>query len=82
MDIEATEGMRSGCYFWVDLAMTSTALFGPSTPFAKLLLGEGPDPWMLAGLLYAGSGLGLFYLVRHLRSEPTGEAQIRRAYLL
>ncbi len=40
------------------LALASAALFGMSTPFAKLLLGETP-PLLLAGLLYAGSGLGL-----------------------
>ena len=33
-------------------------LFGAGTPLAKLLLGE-VSPWMLAGLLYVGSGLGL-----------------------
>lgn len=41
------------------LAIASAALFGASTPFAKLLLGRGLDPWLLAGLLYLGSGLGL-----------------------
>ena len=39
-------------------ALSSALLFGASTPFAKLLLGA-LDPWMLAGLLYLGSGLGL-----------------------
>jgi drug/metabolite transporter (DMT)-like permease len=39
-------------------ALAAAALFGASTPFAKLLLG-GVGPVMLAGLLYAGSGLGL-----------------------
>ena len=34
------------------------ALFGASTPLAKLLLGE-ISPIVLAGLLYLGSGLGL-----------------------
>lgn len=40
------------------LALASAALFGASTPLAKLLL-DRIDPWLLAGLLYAGSGLGL-----------------------
>ena len=40
------------------LALASAALFGASTPLAKLLLGS-MDPWLLAGLLYLGSGLGL-----------------------
>jgi len=33
-------------------------LFGAGTPFAKALL-DSVDPWMLAGLLYLGSGIGL-----------------------
>jgi drug/metabolite transporter (DMT)-like permease len=41
------------------MAIASAALFGTSTPLAKLLLGDGVDPWLLAGLLYLGSGLGL-----------------------
>ena len=40
------------------LAMLSAALFGASTPFAKLLL-ESIDPWLLAALFYLGAGLGL-----------------------
>lgn len=39
-------------------ALASAALFGASTPLAKLLLGELP-PLLLAGLLYLGSGAGL-----------------------
>jgi drug/metabolite transporter (DMT)-like permease len=39
-------------------ALLGAALFGASTPVAKLLVGE-IGPVMLAGLLYAGSGLGL-----------------------
>ena len=42
-------------------ALVSALLFGASTPFAKLLLGA-IDPWMLAGLLYLGSGIGLVAL--------------------
>src|SRR5215212_8153941 len=40
-------------------ALAAAALFGASTPFAKLLLGEGVGPVLLAGLLYLGSGCGL-----------------------
>jgi drug/metabolite transporter (DMT)-like permease len=39
-------------------ALTAAALFGASTPFAKLLLGE-VSPLVLAAILYLGSGLGL-----------------------
>ena len=42
----------------ISLALLSAALFGASTPFAKLLLGS-IDPWMMAGILYFGAGLGL-----------------------
>jgi len=40
------------------LALAAAALFGASTPMAKLLLAD-VSPVMLAGLLYLGSGLGL-----------------------
>lgn len=43
------------------LALLSAVLFGASTPCAKALL-DGTDPWMLAALLYLGSGLGLAVL--------------------
>jgi drug/metabolite transporter (DMT)-like permease len=39
-------------------ALGAALLFGAGTPAAKLLLGP-LDPWLLAGLLYLGSGLGL-----------------------
>lgn len=42
-------------------ALMAAALFGASTPLAKLLLGEMP-PLVLAGLLYLGSGLGLLVI--------------------
>jgi drug/metabolite transporter (DMT)-like permease len=48
-------------------ALISALLFGASTPFAKLLLGDVP-PILLAGLLYLGSGLGLT-LVRLARDR-------------
>jgi len=52
----------------VAAALAAAALFGAATPFAKLLLGT-VDPWLLAGLLYLGSGLGLT-LYRRLRHAP------------
>ena len=48
-------------------ALLAAALFGASTPFAKALVGEVP-PTALAGLLYAGSGIGLT-LVRLIRDR-------------
>lgn len=43
----------------ISLAILSAVLFGASMPFAKLLLGTGVNPWILASLLYLGSGAGL-----------------------
>ena len=42
----------------VAAALAAAALFGAGTPMAKQLLGT-VDPWLLAGLLYLGSGIGL-----------------------
>jgi drug/metabolite transporter (DMT)-like permease len=42
-------------------ALVAALLFGIGTPGAKLLLGP-VSPWLLAGLLYLGSGLGLALL--------------------
>lgn len=54
-------------------ALGSAVLFGASTPFAKWLVG-GIDPWLLAGLLYLSSGLGLavFRLFRDRGWSATG----------
>ena len=51
-------------------ALLSAALFGASAPFAKLLLGD-VSPWMLAGLLYLGSGGGLALVRVFRRSSET-----------
>ena len=48
-------GLRS---VGVRAALASALLFGAGTPLAKLLLGD-VSPWLLAGLLYLGSGVGL-----------------------
>jgi len=60
------------------LALASAALFGASTPAAKLLLGDGLDPWLLAGLLYLGAGLGLGTVAgfRQLSGGAAGEAPL------
>ncbi len=52
----------------VRAALASALLFGAGTPLAKLLL-AGASPWLLAGLLYLGSGLGLS-AYRLLRGTP------------
>jgi len=63
----------------VQYAVLAAALFGLSTPFAKLLLGQRIPPVLLAGLLYLGSGVGLsalFWLRRRGRHED--EAPLTR----
>ena len=47
------------------LALASALLFGASVPATKLLVAE-IDPWLLAGLLYLGSGTGL-WMIRSTR---------------
>ncbi len=62
--------MSKGIFY----AVSAAVLFGLSTPAAKWLVGQMP-PALLAGLLYAGSGLGLaaLSLFRH-----GGEASLTR----
>jgi drug/metabolite transporter (DMT)-like permease len=63
----------------VPLALGSAALFGASTPLAKLLIGA-IDPWLLAGLLYlgAGAGLAVYSGIRRIMGVKTGEAPLRK----
>jgi drug/metabolite transporter (DMT)-like permease len=49
-------------------SLAAALLFGAGTPLAKLLLAQA-SPWLLAALLYLGSGLGLA-LLRALRRAP------------
>jgi drug/metabolite transporter (DMT)-like permease len=61
------------------LALAAALLFGLSAPAAKRLAGT-VDPWLLAGLLYLGSGigLGLYRLAQRLLGRETSEAPLRR----
>jgi drug/metabolite transporter (DMT)-like permease len=63
----------------IPLALASAVLFGASTPFAKLLLGT-VDPWLMAGLLYIGAGVGLaiVHISRGVLRMPAIEATLRR----
>jgi drug/metabolite transporter (DMT)-like permease len=54
-------------------ALGAALLFGGGTPLAKLLL-AGLNPWLLAGLLYLGSGLGLT-LYRFIARMPRAHVQ-------
>ena len=62
-------------------ALASAALFGISTPAAKVLLGS-IDPGVLAGLFYCGAGMGtaLFRRLRFstLRSSKPTEVELSR----
>jgi len=62
----------------IGAALLAAALFGASTPLAKALLG-GVEPVLLAGLLYAGSGigLGLCLLARRIFGRTPSEAPLR-----
>jgi drug/metabolite transporter (DMT)-like permease len=64
-------------------AIGSAALFGASTPLAKLLLGGGVEPWLLAGLLYLGSGVGLaaWFAMRRISGRVAPEAPLQRSDL-
>jgi drug/metabolite transporter (DMT)-like permease len=50
-------------------ALAAAGLFGAGTPLAKSLLGT-IDPWLLAGLLYLGSGVGLSLWRLLSRADP------------
>jgi len=49
-------------------ALAAAVLFGLATPLAKRLL-QTIDPWVLAGLLYLGSGLGLILYRQLVRAD-------------
>jgi hypothetical protein len=61
----------------VAAALAAALLFGASAPIAKWFLHD-VSPWMLAGLFYLGSGIGLsiYRLITHAQpgSLPLGEA--------
>lgn len=57
--------------------LASALLFGVSTPLAKLLVGS-VNPWLLAGLLYLGSGIGLsiYRFISRASTKPSTEAPL------
>lgn len=61
--------MSSGITF----ALLAAVLFGASTPFAKILVGQAP-PVLVAGLLYLGSGVGLLAWLAWRHAAQRGES--------
>jgi drug/metabolite transporter (DMT)-like permease len=64
-------------------ALLAAALFGAATPLAKTLLGS-LSPFLVAGLFYLGSGIGLGCAIliqrtRRTRSERTHEGRMQAA---
>jgi drug/metabolite transporter (DMT)-like permease len=61
---------------WASLA--AALLFGGGTPLAKLLLAQA-SPWLLAALLYLGSGVGLALLrwARGARAAPLPAGELK-----
>lgn len=64
-EMRLTDALR---HTGVAAALAAALLFGAGTPLAKLLL-DSVNPWLLAGLLYLGSGMGLT-LYRWLIKAP------------
>lgn len=56
-------------------ALASAALFGASTPAAKLLIGS-VHPAVLAGLLYCGAGIGIALLRRLFPAVASGAPEV------
>ncbi|HET9122283.1 MAG TPA: hypothetical protein VFN52_02145, partial [Acidiferrobacteraceae bacterium] len=74
--ISADPGRRAG----IASAVVAGLLFGTSTPIAHLLL-RHTSPWMLAGLLYLGSGLGLT-VVRWFQRRPAPRLDARSGLIV
>lgn len=73
--------MTKTSHLWpgVPLALGSAVLFGAAAPLSKLLIGS-VDPWLLAGILYLGAGIGLaiVHRGRSLVGLPSPEASLQR----
>ncbi len=70
--------LKPGYGVWATLL--AACLFGAGTPLAKLLLGH-ISPWLLAALLYLGSGVGLWIMRTLRRAEPVVLARAERGWL-
>ena len=76
------EGGHSHAWPGVPLALGAALLFGASAPLSKLLI-DLVDPWLLAGVLYIGAGIGLgaVRMGRKLVGLQSAEAPLRRSDL-
>ena len=76
--------IKSHSHLWpgVPLALGAAILFGTSAPLSKLLMGS-VDPWLLAGILYLGAGVGLALVTwgRARIGLPSAEAKLQRTDL-
>jgi len=78
-----SERLSKPAFEGIFFALAAAALFGCSTPFSKLLVGQ-ISPILLAGLLYLGSGigLGLWWLLRSkVSSQGSSEANLKKSDL-
>ena len=64
----------------VAATLCAALLFGASTPLAKMLL-HNVDPWLLAGLFYLGSGIGLTLWRVFTRAAPVHLARGETGWL-
>lgn len=75
------QSQKRASHLWpgVPFAVGSAVLFGASAPLSKLLIGS-VDPWLLAGILYlgAGIGLGIVNVGRSALRLPNSEAPLQR----
>jgi drug/metabolite transporter (DMT)-like permease len=72
-------GFQNHDYYGISLALGSAFLFGISAPLAKLIVDDA-GPWLLAGMLYLGAGIGLalFQFFRKSLGIINTEAPIRK----
>lgn len=69
--------LDSSTFHGAACGLAAAALFGMSAPFSKRLLSDA-SPLTLAGLLYAGGGIGLVFASR-IRRDRGREAPLRAA---
>jgi drug/metabolite transporter (DMT)-like permease len=77
LSLPLPKSRQSQTLIGVGFAIATALFFGSSTPLTKLLLNQQVEPWMLAGLLFAGGGCGLLPIVflRHRFMQPIAYLQ-------